>query len=59
MLKRFWCSCSNPDCTAGSWVSEFSVEYGCLFAADPYGEECTECGADVEVGDEYRSGDCS
>jgi hypothetical protein len=56
--KRFWCSCPNPECNAGEWVSEFSSEYGMLFAADAYGEECTECGSEVIVGDEYEQGDC-
>lgn len=51
MIKDFWCECSN---CGETWVSAFSAEHGLLFAADKYGEECTECGSsEIEIGEEY------
>lgn len=54
MLKAFWCTCTACE---HEWPSDFSVEHGLLFAAYKSGEECPNCGSDVEVGDECEEGD--
>ena len=54
-MKHYWCVCS--DC-GHEWVATFALEFGCLFAADKYGDECPECGSpEVEATDEYRGGE--
>lgn len=53
MLRRFWCEC--PEC-GETWVSEFVSEHGILVPADQYGEECTECGSEPDIQDEYFGG---
>jgi len=54
-MKHYWCVCS--DC-GHEWIATFALEFGCLFAADKYGDECPECGSpEVEATDEYRGGE--
>ena len=52
MLKNYWVTCNKCE---QSWIACFSLEQGCLFAADKYGEECQDCGSDdLEIGEKYR-----
>jgi hypothetical protein len=52
-LRSFWLICC--DCQH-EWPSDFSSEYGCLFAAYRSGEECPECESDdIEIQGEADS----
>jgi hypothetical protein len=50
-MRDYWVSCNKCE---QSWIAQFSLEQGCLFAADEYGESCEDCGSDdLEIGSEY------
>ena len=53
-MKHFWLTCSS---CGDQWISGFISEHGLLVAVDETGESCVDCGGDVEIGDEYESGE--
>jgi hypothetical protein len=53
-VKHFYLTCTL---CGDTWVSGFISEHGLLVAVDETGESCTDCGGDVEIGDEYERGD--
>lgn len=53
-MKDFWMHCLE---CSHVWVAGFAEEFGFLVALESYGEECPECGGEVEIDNEYRKGD--
>lgn len=38
-------------------MAAFASEYGLLVAMDSTGENCVDCGGEVEIGEAYEGGD--
>ena len=49
-MMHYWCSCLVCDY---QWIASFVSEFGFLVAMHTEGENCPECGGDVEIGEEY------
>lgn len=49
-MNYYWCVCE--DCEH-IFIAQFVIEQGSMFAVDEYGEECSECGGNLEVRDVY------
>lgn len=53
-MKHFWVTCLS---CGDQWLASYWPEFGMLTAEHENGEHCTDCGGEIEIGEEYEGSD--